>query len=117
MEKQFIFIPHKIEGEESLPTIANNYYVINKSGGKSVCYWHDLTTAPQYFEVINAIKTHKEYWINSFDFWLEEISCPTDQELAVEIISRYSGNSRGNPISKRAFIDCFNWFKSKLGLK
>ena len=114
MEKQFIFIPHKIEGEESLPTIANNYYVINKSGGKSVCYWHDLTTAPQYFEVINAIKTHKEYWINSFDFWLEEVPVPTDEEIEKELM--LYDNKDYSTLAK-SFEYGVSWFKSKLGLK
>lgn len=39
---------------------------------------------------------------------------PTDEELATEIIARFSGNSRGNPISKNAFIDAVNWIKQRV---
>jgi hypothetical protein len=34
---------------------------------------------------------------------------PTDDELAIEIIARFSGNSRGTPIAKKGFIDGVIW--------
>lgn len=45
-------------------------------------------------------------------FTLEEV-IPNDEELAAEIIARYNGNSRGNPIAKKAFIDAVNWIKKR----
>jgi hypothetical protein len=40
-------------------------------------------------------------------------SFPTNEEVAVELIARYSGNSRGKSIAMTAFIDCYDWLKSK----
>jgi len=38
---------------------------------------------------------------------------PTDKELAIEVLARYAGNSRGTPIAKNAFIDGVNWCKKE----
>lgn len=45
---------------------------------------------------------------------LREAIVPDDNTLAVELLARFSGNSRGNPISKRAFIDAVLWIKSRV---
>lgn len=38
---------------------------------------------------------------------------PDENALSVELIARYSGNSRGNPIAQKAFTDCYLWMRSQ----
>lgn len=38
---------------------------------------------------------------------------PTDDELAAELLARFNGNSRGNPIAKKAFTDAVLWLKER----
>ena len=45
---------------------------------------------------------------------LREAAIPSDETLATELIARFSGNSRGNPISKKAFIDGVLWIKERI---
>lgn len=37
-----------------------------------------------------------------------------NEDLAIEVLARFTGNSRGTPIAKNAFIDGANWMKGKL---
>ena len=39
---------------------------------------------------------------------------PTEDDLVTEVIARFSGNSRGNPIAKKAFIDCYIWIEKRM---
>ena len=108
MENQIIFIPHKIEGEEDLPKETGNYIFISDKLRTDLKFYsdHDL-----------------KWWVNTFDYWLEEVPVPTDEEMAYEMIARYINNTgqfrktKISLIKKAAFADGINWFKSQLKLK
>ena len=38
----------------------------------------------------------------------------SDEALAIEIIARFTGNSRGTPIAKKSFIDGVLWAKGRM---
>jgi hypothetical protein len=42
-----------------------------------------------------------------------EQSSVTDEEIAIEILARFHGNSRGMPIARRGFIDGAKWMRSR----
>jgi hypothetical protein len=65
--------------------------------------------AEAYANEINSLTSQRDKYLEG----LKKLS-PSDEELAVELVARYIGNSRGNPISKKAFIDAVSWMKSKI---
>ena len=99
MEKQFIYISHKIEGEESLPKVEGEYIVFIKPELVNKDFNSDKT-------IIQYRIYDKKEWIRRYAFWLEEVPVPTDEEIKEE--ASYRNHNWGNGIY---------WFKSKLGLK
>ena len=104
MEKQFIYILHKIEGEKDLPKVEGAYFALIKHGKQKL-------NASIYFKKGNGADMF--YWMNSVDFWLEEKEVPTDEEM--EKIGNYDYGYRNRTL--RAFMNGILNFKSKLKLK
>lgn len=98
--KNVIFIPHKIEGEESLPKVIGRYILV----------WKDKTMSDLFtFDPKNI--SDVEWWIDNVAYWLEEVPVPTDEERRKEQ-SEYLTDTE-----ERAFVSGWKSFKSKLGIK
>ena len=65
--KDVIFIPHKIEGEESLPKKKDLLVMAKNKTGRLV--------------FISLSADGVKYILNEIDFWLEEVPVPTDEEI------------------------------------
>ena len=107
MEKQFIFIPHKIEGEESLPKVKGRYFV-------------NLTKYDFYKVKFNPTEKYHIDFMKQCTIWLEEVPVPTDEEIekeAEELSCRFDNISSNATRELITGINMVNWFKSKLKLK
>lgn len=75
-------------------------------GNGDIKRWIDTGKKTRLFAIPKQVKTSTPI--------LDKVGFPSDHDVAIELISRYSNNGRGNPTSKKAFIDCYNWIKKRL---
>lgn len=60
------------------------------------------------------LKLYKNCYSMLMVFIKQKEDQPSDEDIAIEIIARYHGNSRGLPTAKKAFIDGALWMRDGL---
>jgi hypothetical protein len=62
-------------------------------------------------QIVEAMERYHEQKLNLSGIVQASVS---DEALAIEIIARFTGNSRGTPIAKKSFIDGVLWAKGRM---
>lgn len=64
-----VFIPRYIKSEADLPKKTGSYFVYVKDTGIDIFDWFKSND-----------KHEKNYWCNTFDYWLDEVELPDENE-------------------------------------
>jgi hypothetical protein len=93
MEKQTVFVPHKIESEKDLPKKGGIYFVSCK----------DFSIPLDVFSFDPNCDTLKKTWLEYVDWWLEARELPSKEKIKKII-----------PYKNIGWINGADWLKSLL---